>query len=161
MPVGDTPAVAEGASPNRSALDHRPADPVSVAPARGPRLMTVAALPAAMAEPGRNAGFLPIIQFVKDWNHMESWRETMIADDPPPGTDPDVAARIAAVVHALCDEYGQRLPDWAMGARSATDIPLVPGIDLRSELGQAIRAAAPAACSHHRVYFSDEILDAT
>ncbi len=88
-------------------------------------------------------------------------RDAMIADDLPPGTHPATAAKIAAVVHALCDQDGHAVPGWVMGSRSPYETTLVPGVDLRSGFGHDIRATAPPACHYHRVYFSAAILDAT
>ncbi len=114
-----------------------------------------------MAEPGRGAGYLPVIQLIKDWNHLPSCRSAMVDEGPPAGTDPVTAAKIAVVVHALCDRDGHAVPRWVLQARAPQETTLVPGVDLRSGFGQDVRATAPTVCHYHRVYFSVENLDST
>ena len=118
-------------------------------------------LPVVMDEPGRGAGYLPVIQLIKDWNNEPGSRTAMIDEGPPAGTDAVTAAKIAVVVHALCDRDEHPIPDWVMRARSPQETTLVPGIDLRSWFGRRMRARAPAACHYHRVYFSVENLVST
>ena len=126
-----------------------------------PAFVRVSDLPAALAVEGRGAGYLPIVQFIKDWNRMPSCRDAMIADDPPAGTDAVTAAKIAAVVHALCADDGRPPPSWVLSAAAPSEVALVPSIDLASGFGRDVRAAAPAVCAYHRVYFSGELLDST
>ncbi|MCY3806406.1 MAG: hypothetical protein OXG91_07940 [bacterium] len=126
-----------------------------------PLFVRVSELPAALAEGGRGAGYLPLVQFIKDWNRMPWCRGAMLDGPPPERTDPEVAAKIAAVVHALCDVDGEPVPDWVPAAVASRDVPLVPRLNLESEFGRRLRATAVAACRHHRVWFSAELLDST
>ena len=136
--------------------------PVGVAGRRrraGPLLarpyMVLSDLPAAMAEPGgRGAGYWPVIQLVKDWNNQPESRELMMAGGLPAGTDTVIAAKVAAVVHALCQRDGHPIPAWVHSARSPNDVALVPDVDLQSPYGQRLRQNAPGVCRYHRVWFS-------
>ncbi|MCY4424104.1 MAG: hypothetical protein OXC06_13660 [Acidimicrobiaceae bacterium] len=124
--------------------------------------VVVGELPAAMAEPGgRGAHYWPVLQLIKDWNNQPDVRERMLAGGIPADTDATTAAKIAAVVHALCARDGHPVPPWVMQARSPVDVPLVPAADLTSPFGQRMRQSAPSVCGYHRVYFSAATLDST
>lgn len=125
------------------------------------RYVVVGELPAEMATPGRGAGYLPVMQLIKDWNNQPQSRVQMLAGGLPAGTDTETAAKIAAVVHALCDRDAHPLPDWVAAAVASEDIPLVNAVDLDTPYGQETRASAPEACRHHRVYFSTRDLYST
>lgn len=117
--------------------------------------MVVGELPAAMAVAGgRGAGYWPVIQLIKDWNNQPESRELMLAGGLPEGTGAVAAAKIAAVVHALCLRDSHPLPEWVLTARSPADVALVPAVDLASPYGQRLRQNAPRVCRFHRVYFS-------
>ena len=118
------------------------------------RYVVVGELPALMAIPGRGAGYLPVVQLIKDWNNQPESRELMLAGGLPAGTDPTAAAKVAAVVHALCQRDAHPLPEWVPAARSPVDVALVPDVDLESPYGQRLRRDAPGVCRYHRVYFS-------
>ena len=119
-------------------------------------------LPAAMAEPdGRGAGYWPVIQLIKDWNNQPESRELMLAGGLPVGTDAVIAAKIAAVVHALCQRDSNPIPAWVYSARSPSDVALVPDVDLASPHGQRLRQNAPGVCHYHRVWFSLVTLHST
>ena len=118
------------------------------------RYVVVGELPALMAIPGRGAGYLPVVQLIKDWNNQPESRELMLAGGLPAGTDPTAAAKVAAVVHALCQRDTHPLPKWVPAARSPVDVALVPDVDLESSYGQRLRLDAPGVCRYHRVYFS-------
>ncbi len=119
------------------------------------RYTVVGELPAAMAIPGgRGAGYWPVIQLVKDWNNQPESRALMLAGGLPEGTDATAAAKIAAVVHALCQRDGHPPPEWVASARSPVDVALVPDVDLESPYGRRLRRDAPGVCRYHRVYFS-------
>ena len=48
-------------------------------------------------------------------------------------------------MHALCDRDGHPVPQWVTDARSPSDIPLVPDIDLDSPFGQRMRRDGPCS----------------
>lgn len=127
--------------------------------ARGPlarRCMVVGEIPAAMAIDGggRGAGYWPVVQLIKDWNNQPESRAEMLSGGLPAGTDATVAAKVAAVVHALCQRDSHPLPAWVVSARSPVDVALVPEVDLASPYGRRLRDSAPGVCAYHRVYFS-------
>ena len=126
-----------------------------------PAHLRLSDLPAALAEGGRGAGYLPLVQFIKDWNRTPWRRGAMLDGALPGGTPREAAAKIAAVIAALCDEAGRAAPEWIAGAVAARDVALVPGVDLDSPFGRDIVASAPPACRRHRVYFGAELLDST
>ena len=126
-----------------------------VGPLLARRYSVVGELPAAMAVPGgRGAGYGPVIQLVKDWNNQPESRALMVAGGLPESTDATTAAKIAAVVHALCQRDGHGVPRWVLTARSPVDVALVPDVDLESPYGRRLRRGAPGVCRYHRVYFS-------
>jgi hypothetical protein len=118
-------------------------------------------LPAALAAPGRGAGYLPLVQFIKDWNRMPWLRDAMLAGSLPAGTPRDAAAKIAAVVAALCDDDGRPVPACLTDAVASREIALIGGVELNSPFGRREMERAPAACRRHRVYFAAELLDST
>ena len=125
------------------------------------RYVVVGELPAEMATPGRGAGYLPVMQFIKDWNNQPESRIHMLAGGLPAGIDTETAAKIAAVVHALCERDAHPLPDWIASAVASEDVALVSAVDLTTPYGQDVRASAPEACRYHRVYFSARDLYST
>ena len=136
--------------PTRVAGSRKRAGPLLARP-----YMVLGDLPAAMAETvGRGAGYWPVIQFIKDWNNQSESRELMMAGGLPAGTDTVIAAKVAAVVHALCQRDGHPIPAWVHSARSPNDVALVPDVDLQSPYGQRLRQNAPGVCRYHRVWFS-------
>lgn len=117
--------------------------------------MVVGEVPAAMAIPGgRGAGYWPVVQLIKDWNNQPESRAQMLSGGLPEGTDATTAAKIAAVVHALCQRDGHPLPEWVLTSRSPVDVALVHDVDLSSPYGRRLRDDAPGVCAYHRVYFS-------
>lgn len=139
----NSPAQAAGAG-------ERQAGPLLARP-----YMVVGELPALMAIPGgRGAGYLPVVQLIKDWNNQPESRQLMLVGGLPPGTDPTAAAKVAAVVHALCQRDNHPLPEWVPAARSPVAVALVPDVDLESPYGQRLRSDAPGVCGYHGVYFS-------
>ena len=124
--------------------------------------IVVGEIPSALAVPGgRGAGYWPLAQLVKDWNNQPESRALMLAGGLPEGTDATVAAKVAVVVHALCQRDSHPLPSWVLSARSPVDVALVPEVDLDSPYGQRLRGSAPGVCHYHRVYFSVEDLRST
>ena len=97
--------------------------------------------------------------FVMDWRWRTKDRMNMVADPPPPDTDEVIAAKIAAVVHALCDRDGFKIPAWVGEHRLTHDVALFD-VRMNSPYGQWVRQQAPAACAQHRVYFEADMLNA-
>lgn len=91
---------------------------------------------------------------------MPHLRDAMISDPPkrrrwyhrltPRRRD---LARIAAVVHALCDRDGHPVPQWVWEHRSAKDIHIDSRPVEDGAWDHHIRRIAPAACAYHNVWF--------
>ena len=67
-------------------------------------------------------------------------------------------ARVAAVVHALCDRDGVDVPGWVWKHRSVRPIGLVP-LDLESPYARDVLTDAPEACTYHRVWFDQSAIE--
>lgn len=81
------------------------------------RYIVVGEIPSALAiGGGRGAGYWPLAQLVKDWNNQPESRALMLVGGLPEGTDATVAAKVAVVVHALCQRDSHPLPSWVLSA---------------------------------------------
>ena len=74
--------------------------------------LTVPALAAEMVDPSWRHADRPLVQFVMDWRRFPDQRRRVLAEEPPTGTDHVVAAKMAAVLHALCERDGLSAPGW-------------------------------------------------
>ena len=70
-----------------------------------------------------------------------------------------VAAKIAAVVHALCDRDGIAVPEWVYRCRLDPEI-ILWNVPFDSAFATRVRASAPRVCAAHGVWFSADLLDA-
>ena len=86
--------------------------------------MTVPALAAEMLNPSWRDADRPLIQFIMDWRRFPGQRRQVLAEAPPADTDEVIAAKMATVVHALCERDGLEAPEWVHQHR------LVPAIGL-------------------------------
>ena len=112
-----------------------------------------------MADPCPRGRILPINQFVKDWFSPLADRAHMIADPLPSHSAAEDAARIATVVHALCDQQGLRIPRWVYDHRLEKDEMLVEQLLWDSEMAVWEREHAPPACKWHRCWFGQRFLE--
>lgn len=131
-----------------------------VPPTLGEPAVTAAELPYWMSRNDRRGRITELTQLAKDWALCPTLRDAMICDPPrrlrwyhrftPRRRD---LARIAAVVHALCDRDEHPVPDWVWEHRSAKPIYIdcLPVED--DAYDQHIRRIAPKACSHHNIWF--------
>ena len=71
----------------------------------------------------------------------------------------DDLARIAAVVHAMCDRDGVAVPEWVSRHRARRPIGIVASLDPDSRYGQAVLADAPEACAEHGVWFDQTMIE--
>ena len=62
-------------------------------------------------------------------------------------------ARIAAVVHALCDRDGHALPDWVWQHRSDRPLRFDGSVMRDTPYTRTLRTIAPPACEYHNVWF--------
>lgn len=121
--------------------------------------MTVQRLAAELVDPTWRDPDRPLVQFVMDWRRYPEQRDTVLATFPPAGTSELVAAKMAAVVHALCDRDEVAVPDWVYRCRAEPEIALF-GAYLDTPYGQRIRRRSPRVCASHGVWFSVDLLDA-
>lgn len=122
--------------------------------------VTAADLPYWMSRYDGRGRITELIQLAKDWARMPTLRDAMISEPPkrrrwwhrytPRKRD---LARIAAVVHALCDRDGHPVPDWVWEHRSdkAIHIDCRPCDD--NPYSEHVRSIAPGACTYHNVWF--------
>ena len=117
-------------------------------------------LPPLMRLPDVGGRFRPLVQFAKDWAVRPACRGRMMADPPPPDTEPALAASIAAVVHALCDLDEISPSAWVFEHRVPQPRRIwgLRQIDWTADYGQWILRSAPAACAHHNIFFAYSLI---
>lgn len=111
-------------------------------------------------------------QFIMNWNNWPSFADrAAMLDGPPHKRMPrDRKARIAAVVHCLCERDHHPLPKWARrfrvsgrsgGVMLLSDTPFSRnGASAPSRFEVIIRDKTPSAAQRYRVWFDPSILDA-
>ena len=124
-----------------------------------------AGLPERMAQPDGRGGVVELRELVKRWACSPDEREAMIAAPPRRHRRLDRfmrrrwdVARVAAVVHALCDRDGVAVPGWVWRHRSPRPEGITPLMDLRSGWAQRVLVDAPAACAYHNVWFDSSMI---
>ena len=68
-------------------------------------------------------------------------------------------ARVAAVVHALCDRDDVDVPDWVWRHRCRRPVGVPVSLDPESRYGRAVLVDAPDACAYHRVWFDHSMIE--
>ena len=109
-------------------------------------------------------------QFIMNWNNWPSREDrSAMLDGPPPDDMPaDEQARIAAVVHCLCERDGHPLPEWVQTkrARRRGGVPLISDRHYRSRIGfvggygRLIKRETPKPARRYRVWFLPGMLEA-
>ena len=122
--------------------------------------VTAAELPYWMSRNDHRGRITELTQLAKDWARFPTLRDAMISDTPrrlrwyhrftPRRRD---LARIAVVVHALCDRDGHPLPDWVWEHRSDKAIHFDCRPCDSNPYSQHVRNIAPEACAYHNVWF--------
>lgn len=120
--------------------------------------MTVRRLAAELVDPAWPVD-RPLVQFVLDWRRYPEQRDAVLASPPPAGTSEVVAAKMAAVVHALCVRDAIETPQWVHRCRLDPGIALF-GVRLDSGFGNVVRERSPAVCAAHGVFFGADLLEA-
>lgn len=127
--------------------------------------LDTAGLPGRMARPDGRGAVVELRELVKWWACFPDEREAMIAAAPRRHRRLDRftrrrwdLARIAAVVHALCDRDGVAVPGWVWKHRAPEPVGITPLMDLRSGWAQRVLADAPRACAHHNVWFDSSMI---
>lgn len=134
--------------------------------------LTVKKLQREFADPAwRHRGrYRAIKQFIMNWNNWPS-REDRAAmlDGPPPKNAPlSEKARIAAVVHCLCERDRHPLPRWVRRFRGRCDGVMLLSEDRTvvdasspvSRFEEIVRAETPAVAQSYGVWFEASLLNA-
>ena len=135
----------------------------------GPRrpLLRACDLPSLLAVDDNRGRVAALRELVKRWACLPEQRAAMIEQAPRRHrfydrwftVRSDDLARIAAVVHALCDRDGVAVPGWVSRHRARRPIGIVASLDPGSEYGRAVLADAPEACAEHRVWFDQTMIE--
>ncbi len=123
-------------------------------------------LPRHLAHGDRRGGVVALRELVKRWACHPQQRPMMVAEAPRRHRWYDRCtsrrgdlARIAAVVHALCDRDGVPVPDWVWKHRSRRPVGVVASLDPGSQWGRLVLADAPKACAYHGVWFDQSMIE--
>ena len=124
-------------------------------------------LPALLAEDDNRGRVVALRELVKRWACFPEQRAAMIAEAPRRHrfydrwftVRRDDLARIAAVVHAVCDRDAVPVPGWVSKHRARRPIGIVASLDPHSEYGRAVLADAPEACAEHQVWFDQTMIE--
>ena len=127
-----------------------------------------AGMPGRMACGDGRGGVVELRELVKRWACLPEQRQAMIAAPPRRHRRLDRLtrrrwdlARIAVVVHALCDRDEVAVPGWVWKHRATRPVGITPLMDLRSGWAQRVLADAPAACAYHNVWFDSSMIEST
>ena len=130
------------------------------------RAVVAADLPACMARNDGRGRIVELVQLCKNWAHWPDRREAMIAVPPkrlrwwhrwtPRRYD---LARIAAVVHALCDRDGVDIPDWVWEHRADQPLTFQGREASPSQWQTYLQGIAPPACAYHNVWFDNASIE--
>ena len=131
------------------------------------RLLCACDLPALLAVDDNRGRVVALRELVKRWACLPEQRAAMIQQAPRRHRFYDRwfsvrrydLARIAAVVHALCDRDGVAAPGWVSRHRARRPIGIVASFDPGSEYGRAVLADAPEACAVHGVWFDQTMIE--
>ena len=122
--------------------------------------LTAAALPKWIARNDGRGRINELVQLAKDWARFPGLRDMMIAEAPRRrrwyhrfGPRRHDLARIAAVVHALCDRDSHPLPGWVRQHRSDRPLLFDGSVMRDTPYTRILREVAPPACEYHNVWF--------
>ncbi|MDE0699675.1 MAG: hypothetical protein OXH61_03005 [Acidimicrobiaceae bacterium] len=119
--------------------------------------LTAADIPACMADDDGRGRIVELRELCKQWAHADhAHRVAMIAEPPRRfrwwhrvTRRREDLARIASVVHALCDRDGVPVPDWVWEHRARKH----RGLSEHSSGFYIHDKGAPRSCEYHRVWF--------
>ena len=131
------------------------------------RLLRACELPRLISVDDGRGRVVAIRQFVKDWAASDDDRRcAVIAKEPQryrrrhrfTARRFDLA-RIASVVHGLCDRDCVPVPAWVMRHRASRPISLTANKLPQSKWTEWLRETAPSVCALHDVWFVPTMLD--
>lgn len=129
--------------------------------------ISAAALPGLIARDDGRGRVVELRALCKQWAGADSGERSAMIEDPPrrrrwydrfTRRRRDLA-RIAAVVHALCDRDGVPVPDWVWLHRSRRAVGLTDRSPMGSRRNNILRRSAPEACAYHRVWFDSATIE--
>ena len=130
------------------------------------QLLGACDLPALLAVDDNRGRVVALRELVKRWACVPEQRAAMIEVAPRRHRFYDRwftarrdLARIAAVVHTMCDRDGVPAPGWVSKHRARRPIGIVASLDPDSEYGRAVLADAPEACAEHGVWFDQTMIE--
>ncbi len=134
--------------------------------ASGPRLCASDLL-ALLAVDDNRGRVVALREFVKRWACFREQRAAMIEQAPRRyrfygrwfTVRRNDLARIAAVVHAMCDRDDIPAPPWVSKHRARRPIGIVASLDPHSDYGRAVLTDAPEACAEHGVWFDQTMIE--
>lgn len=117
-------------------------------------------VPKWMARNDGRGRIVELVQLCKDWACFPGLRDAMISEPPRRrrwyhrfGPRRHDLARIAAVVHALCDRDGHPVPEWVHQHRSEQPLRFNGSPLGDNDYTRSLRGIAPQACHYHNVFF--------
>ena len=134
--------------------------------------LTVTSLLAEFRDPGwePRGKYRSLKQFIMNWNNWSEYRDraAMLDGPPPDEMTEDEQARIAAVVHCLCERDSHPVPEWVQGkrARRRGGVSLFSDRYYRNRFGIAdgfdrlVKRGTPEMARRYRVWFQAEMLNA-
>ncbi len=129
-------------------------------------MLCAADLPALLARDDGRGRIVALRELVKRWACYPEQRVVMVAQAPKRYRFYDRftarrwdLARVAAVVHALCDRDAVEVPRWVWQHRCRHPIGIVDSLDPSSKWGRAVVADAPDACAYHDVWFDHTMIE--
>lgn len=100
-----------------------------------------------------------IVQYIMDWNSRPvSKRAYMLEGTPDPASGILNHAKVASVIHGLCQRDGLELPKWAESCRAPEPYALF-GSRLVGHIGRKILDTAPDVCEQHNVWYPGYMLE--
>lgn len=133
--------------------------------------LTVTGLQREFNDPGweLRGQYRATLQFIMNWNNWPSYEDRCAMLDGPPQDDmpQDQKARIAAIVHTLCDRDNHPIPDWVHGVRTrhragvylTGDTPVRNCLGFLNGYARMIRRNTPRIPRLHRVWLEEESLN--
>lgn len=100
-----------------------------------------------------------IVQYIMDWNSRPIHKRLEMLKGTP---HPDVGllnhAKVASVIHGLCQRDGLELPKWAEECKAEEPYALF-NCSLAGHYGNMIKSTAPSVCEIHNVWYPADMLE--
>ena len=128
--------------------------------------LSVTTLADEFADPAwvKRGKYRSLLQFIMNWNNWpdEADRSAMLDGPPPDSLTMDEKARIAAVVHCLCDRDGWPIPEWVHELKARRrGVSLIRDTYMSRSYMRHIRRRAHRIAKMHRVWLEPGSLSKT